>query len=212
MKKLSFVLVIGLLPVGAYAARTDPSTCERPGYYESWEEVVEVPAGYCCIGYNDNGTYTESIWNCDNLDLDTAAMEDCKTSKTDCINYCSTYDLDNNTCSNMPDPCDGWKVVQTGVAETDCTIQYAETCDYDVVCDLCGNNCHHEDETVNACIDGYYSTEDWLQCLKCPGNGLVDYDVGNIGSAQCYILRDSMTGSDTTGAYEYISEKCYYRG
>jgi len=202
MRKLSFVLVMGLLPVGAYAARTSPGTCD----YE-----MEIPKGYCCISYVENGTYGQHLWNCDRLELDATTMAICKAEQFDCINYCARYDLDNDTCSNLPDPCNGWKVVDHPIDATDCTIQYAETCEYDLVCDLCGNNCHHENEEITDCIDGYYNTEDWLQCLKCPGNGMVDYDFGNSGVLQCYILRDSMTGSDTTGAYMYIEEKCHYK-
>lgn len=201
MKKLSLILLSAILPMTAFAARTGQGTCDSN---------TTVPAGYCCISYYDNGSYVERFWNCDNLDISESTKADCKKSRYDCINYCSIYDLDNNTCSER-DECAGWQIVDNPIDATDCTIPNAEICEYELVCDLCGNNCHHENEEVTACIDGYYNTEDWLECLPCPGNGMIDYDLGNVGSAQCYILRTSMNGSDKTGAFQYINEKCYYK-
>ncbi len=211
MKKLSLILIMGFLPISAFAARTNPDTCEQLDAYG--DVITEIPSGYCCISYTENGSSVERLWNCDNLDLDASSMAACKSERTNCINYCVTYDLDNNTCSTKPsiDPCEGWQEVDWPVDSPDCTIPNAETCEYTLVCDLCGDNCYHENEEVTTCIDGYYNTEDFKQCLKCPGNGIVDYDAGNIGIAQCYIPRGSMTGSDETGTFKYVSDKCYYR-
>ncbi|MCM1294233.1 MAG: hypothetical protein NC311_01570 [Muribaculaceae bacterium] len=204
MKKITLMLIMGLLPCGAYAARTSPSTCDSG----------DTPsAGYCCISYYDNGSYVERMWNCDNLDLEATTMVACKSEKTNCINYCRTYDLDNNTCSSktVTDPCEGWQLMESEMYGTNCTIPNAKYCEYERYCDLCGNNCYNEDEEVSECIDGYYMTEDYMQCLKCPGNGVVDYDAGNLGIATCYIPRGTMTGSDATGTFKYVNDKCHYR-
>jgi len=208
MKKLSFVLILGILPIGAYAARTAPSTCDSG---------QTVPSGYCCIGYNENGSYTESLWNCDWLDLDAAAMAACKSEHAQCIDYCSTYDLDNATCSNKTSACT-CNVWQPNWIEytTDCTIPYAKICDYNLLTDTCGCGLSQRDEEyVWECIEGYYTTEDFQQCLPCPGDGIVDpdliNDVESVGIAACYIPRESMTGSDETGTFKYVNDKCHYK-
>ncbi len=203
MKKLTLLLILGVLPYGADAARTGQSTCEP--------ETV-VPQGYCCISYYEPN-YVEKLWKCENLDLDAKSMALCKKGGEQCINFCYEYDLDNDTCSRhtIPDPCKGWVMVESEIYGTNCTIPNALYCEYERYCDLCGNNCYNENEEVTDCMDGYYNTEDWKQCLKCPGNGIVDYEAGNIGIAQCYIPRDTMTGSDSTGTFKYVNDKCYYK-
>lgn len=208
MKKLTLILMLGMLPTVAFAKRTGWGTCE-------YETTITTPKGYCCISYYDHdGSYTETFWNCDNLDLSVTTMAECKKSSTDCIQFCYQYDVDNDTCSDTPviiNPCEGEIRTNTALAE-DCTIPNATLCSYDKVCDGCGNNCYRENETVDECIsDNYYMTTDFKQCLKCPGDGIVDWDMGNEGIATCYISRNPMTGSDATGTFRYVNDKCHYK-
>lgn len=206
MKKITVFLVCGLLPCGAFAVRSDPNTCDS---YDN------IPYGYCCINYHEGNGYADHLWKCDNLNLNSASMAACKSERSTCIDYCYEYDLDNDTCNDYQhsqDYCESkWVVVANPMDATDCTIPNAETCEYKTVCDQCGNNCHREDEEVTTCIDRHYNTEDWSQCLPCPGNGVVDYDVDNLGIASCYIPRGTMTGSDSTGTFKYQNDKCYYK-
>lgn len=205
MKKLTLLLILGLLPHGANAARNGPSSCDS---------TSNIPAGYCCIQYVENGNVVERLWKCDNLDLNASSMAACKSEKANCIDYCKTYDLDNDTCNNniTTDPCAGWQLVESEIYGTNCTIPNALYCEYERYCDLCGNNCYNEDEEVTECMDGYYNTEDWMQCLKCPGNGRSDPNRGNIGIAQCYIApTPPLSGTDATGTWEYKGDKCYYQ-
>lgn len=190
--------MLGLFPIGAFAERTDPSSCN----YTS-----TIPLGYCCISYRDDAVngYKDYLWNCDDLNLNSTLKAACKTERTNCLDYCSKYDLDNNTCSDCSDI--SWRNM---AMDEDCTIPNATLCDYTLVCDNCGV-CRHENETVYDCDSGYYMTEDFEQCLKCPGNGVVDYDVNATGIYTCYILRNPTTGSDTTGTFQYVNNRCYYK-
>lgn len=203
MKKLTFVLIIGLLPVTAYAVRTGQGDCK-------YETTVTTPAGYCCISFHDhNGSYTEKFWNCDNLNLTASGKAECKLRKTDCIQFCDSYDLDNDTCAMSV--CIGNNVTFISDSE-DCTIPNATLCDYNWVCPKCGGACHRENEKVFECTDEHwYTNSNFTQCHKCPGNGVVDWDLGNLGIVTCYIPRTTMTGSDTTGTFRYVNDKCYYK-
>lgn len=197
MKKLTFILILGIFPVGAFAERFGQSTCASE---------TEVPKGYCCIEYIDNDNLEEHFWNCDNLDLNSSNMEACKTEQFHCTDYCRTYDLDNDTCT------DRLSTTHHASYSEDCTIPHAAHCSYTLICDGYDKNCYREDEEVDDCDgDNYYMTEDWMQCLKCPSNGVVDGDVGNNGIATCYIPRGTMTGSDATGTFKYVNDKCYYK-
>lgn len=202
MKKLSLLLILCILPINAFAYREAPSTC----YPET-----SIPSGYCCIQYTENGSIVDRLWNCDNMILTESQKATCKKEQHQCIDYCYLYDLDNDTCYGYQ--CAKEEVVANPIDATDCTIPNAETCEYKTLCNVCDKTlCHREDEEVSTCIDGYYNTEDWKQCLKCPGNGMVDYDTGNVGIAQCYIPRNPpLTGSDETGTWQYVNDKCYYR-
>lgn len=202
MKKLTFILILGIFPIGAFAVRTGQGTCE-------YETTITTPAGYCCISYQDPN-YTEVFWKCDDLDLNSNNMAECKLGKSDCIDYCYSYDLDNDTCSDKT--CNGPQQVTEITDSEDCTIPNAILCDYDWVCDSCGKNCHREDEKAYDCIDEhYYLTTDFKHCSECPGNGVFDWDLGNVGIAGCYINRSPMTGSDATGTFKYVNDKCYYK-
>lgn len=199
MKRLTLLLILGLMPYGANAVRTGPGTCE-PG--------TSVPSGYCCISYNDP-YYKEALWNCDNLRLSASAKAQCKSGNDQCINFCYEYDLDNDTCAGAG--CIGNTVTHITDSE-DCTIPNATLCDYDWVCPKCGGTCHRENEQVFECTDEHwYTNSDFTQCHKCPGNGVIDWDMGNDGIVTCYIPRTTMTGTDTTGAFKYVNDKCYYK-
>ncbi len=143
-------------------------------------------------------------------------MAACKSERANCIDYCDgVFDLDNNTCGNYSqhDPCAGDKFVESVTDSTECDDPNATLCDYDVYCDLCGNNCYHFEEKVYECIDEhYYTATDFSQCLKCPGRGVFDWEnFGNVGIAGCYIPRNPMTGSDATGTFQYVNDKCYWQ-
>lgn len=199
MKKLTLILVLEILPGVAYAARNSPSSCES---------TTTIPEGYCCISYIDGSNTVERLWKCDNLSLSASSMAECKSVGGDCINYCYKYDLYGDTCVDKV--CDTY-TYQDVVDSEDCTILNAVLCDYTLVCDGCGN-CHRENERVFECVDEHWFTDnDFTRCLKCPGGGLVDFDMGNTGIVACYIPREIMTGSDETGTFKYINDKCYYK-
>lgn len=200
MKKLSLVIILAVLPYGANA-EINISTCLN--------NYDDMPSGYCCASIDEVDTYL----NCDDFNLTGDSLEACKTEHFDCINYClNGYEWYNGSVRcKSPDPCDGEKVTSAAYSE-DCEIPNALYCSYDLVCDLCGKNCHHENETVDECDgDNYYMTEDWTQCLECPGNGIVDWDLEEYGITTCYIPRSPMTGSDATGTFKYVNDKCYYK-
>lgn len=204
MKKLSLFLMLAILPHGANADAINISTCL------SDEIRKNTPLGYCCASIDEVDTYL----NCDDFNLTGVHLEACKTERFECIQYCmNDYEWYNGSVRcKSPDPCAGERYNGTTAFAEDCTIPHALYCSYDIICDLCGNNCRHENEMVDECDgDNYYYTEDWKQCLKCPGDGIVDGDRGNVGIAQCYIPREPKGGSDATGTFIYVPDKCYWK-
>lgn len=191
-----------MLPMGAYAYRNSPGTCD---------DKIDVPSGYCCIEYYDSETDSldAHMWDCDNLKASDSTKAKCKQQRNQCIAFCYTYDLDNDTCMDVS--CSG-NTVKSVIDSEDCGDENATLCDYDWVCPKCGGTCHIENEKVYECREHYYVGIDFNGCHRCPGKGVVDYDKGNEGITTCYIPRsEPLSDTDETGTFKYVYDKCYYK-